>query len=610
MADRDSSLRAVPAAFYGRTARAAGTGDSAADRHRQLALCRTVAAACGAQATAEFFDEDCRADDPWQDQPQGRSLLAALSGPRRPTGAVAVADPWRLLSRRPAPGEPGILARLAFRRVQLVLADSGLRDLHHRGIRPARQAPDRPRPQRRTAPPSPGHPSATGGRAAAGPPGCAGALATPMNAAPLDPGPQATAPVKRFAFKGRVSTEDNQDPEASRDWQISRSRALIESAGGIIVAEYFDIGQSRSLPWARRPRAAQLLADLANPGRGFDAVVIGEPQRAFYGNQYSLTMPVFTHYGVELWVPEVGGPIDPDSEAHDLIMSVFGGMSKGERNRIRLRVRAAMAAQAAVEGRFLGGRPPYGYRIADAGPHPNPAKAADGKRLHKLEPDPQAAWVVRRIFREYLAGRGLFAIAERLTRDRVPSPSQHDAARNPHRTGEGWAKSAVRAILRNPRYTGRQVWNKQRKDEVLLDVNDVARGYETRLRWNDTGQWVWSDTIAQEPLVSVEDFEAARAVMAGAGRAGRPATRPSAGDPALCPARPAVLRVLRPPDARPVQPRRRLLPVPLPEGIRPRRQRPPPRQRLPPRARRRARHRPLAMRHLRPAPPRPDHPRD
>ncbi len=161
----------------------------------------------------------------------------------------------------------------------------------------------------------------------------------------------------------------------------------------------------------------------------------------------------------ELWVPEVGGPIDPDSEAHDLIMSVFGGLSKGERNRIKLRVRAAMSAQAALEGRFLGGRPPYGYRLIDAGPHPNPAKAADGKRLHKLEPDPGTAWVVRRIFAEYLAGRGLFAIAEWLTRDQIPSPSQHDRARNRHRTGEGWSKSAIRVIVTNPRYTGRQVWN-------------------------------------------------------------------------------------------------------------------------------------------------------
>jgi site-specific DNA recombinase len=177
-------------------------------------------------------------------------------------------------------------------------------------------------------------------------------------------------------------------------------------------------------------------------------------------------------------------------------------------------------AQASASSRvFDQYRPPHGYRLADVGPHPNPAKAADGKRLHKLEPDLATAWVIRRIFAEYLAGRGLFAIAEGLTRDGIPSPSQHDRARNLHRTGQGWSKSAVRTILASPRYTGRQVWNKQRKDEILLDVNDVARGYETRLRWNDTGQWIWSDTIAQEPLVSAADFEAAQAIMADAGRA-------------------------------------------------------------------------------------------
>jgi DNA invertase Pin-like site-specific DNA recombinase len=112
------------------------------------------------------------------------------------------------------------------------------------------------------------------------------------------------------------------------------------------VCEFFDIGQSRSIPWKRRPEASQLLELLKDPNRGFDAVVIGEPQRAFYGNQFGLTLPVFAHYGVQLWVLEVGGPIDPESEAHDLIMSVFGGMSKGERSRIKIRVRAAMAAQA------------------------------------------------------------------------------------------------------------------------------------------------------------------------------------------------------------------------------------------------------------------------
>jgi hypothetical protein len=64
--------------------------------------------------------------------------------------------------------------------------------------------------------------------------------------------------------------------------------------------------------------------------------------RAFYGNQFGLTLPLFAHHGVQLWVPEVGGPIDPNNEAHDLVMSVFGGMSKGERDRIKVRVRCGV----------------------------------------------------------------------------------------------------------------------------------------------------------------------------------------------------------------------------------------------------------------------------
>jgi hypothetical protein len=104
-------------------------------------------------------------------------------------------------------------------------------------------------------------------------------------------------PHRRFAFCGRVSTEDQQDPEASRNWQLARARALIEPVGGVIVAEFFDIGLSRSIPWKRRPEANRLLAALRDPDRGFDAVVIGEPQRAFYGNQFGLTFPLFVHYG-------------------------------------------------------------------------------------------------------------------------------------------------------------------------------------------------------------------------------------------------------------------------------------------------------------------------
>ena len=232
----------------------------------------------------------------------------------------------------------------------------------------------------------------------------------------------------RFAFYGRVSTEDQQDPQASKGWQLSRARSLIEPAGGEIVAEFFDIGQSRSLPWKRRPEALRLLDTIKSAGRDFDSVVIGEPQRAFYGSQFGMTFPVFVHYGVSLWVPEIGGAIDPGSDAHDLVMALYGGMSKGERNRIKVRVRSAMKAQTELEGRYLGGRPPYGYRLADAGPHPNPGKAAEGRRLHRLEPDPVTAPVVARIFNEYVAGRGMTSIARGLTQDGIACPSAYGDA--------------------------------------------------------------------------------------------------------------------------------------------------------------------------------------
>jgi hypothetical protein len=109
-------------------------------------------------------------------------------------------------------------------------------------------------------------------------------------------------------------------------------------------------------------------------------------------------------------------------------------MSKGERTRIRIRVRAAMGAQAVMEGRFLGGRPPYGYRIVDLGENPNPAKP----------PRPTAA---RPRFGRDRRGSGRthlqriprrtrdLAIAEGLTRDGIPCPSAHDHQRNRHRSG-------------------------------------------------------------------------------------------------------------------------------------------------------------------------------
>ncbi|MEO3862076.1 recombinase family protein [Acrocarpospora sp. B8E8] len=124
-----------------------------------------------------------------------------------------------------------------------------------------------------------------------------------------------------------------------------------------------------------------------------------------------------------------------------------------------------------------------------------------------------SAPVVEEIFAAFLHGYGLFAIAERLTRNGILCPSAHDPARNRHRSGIAWSKSAVRAILINPRYTGHQVWNRQRKDEVFIDVDDVGLGHTTKLRWNPKEKWIWSNAPAHPPIVSIADFEAAQATL-------------------------------------------------------------------------------------------------
>jgi hypothetical protein len=58
-AGRATWVPAMPVAFYGRVARAAGTGDSQANR-QQLALCRAVVALYGSQVNPWPSGESCR----------------------------------------------------------------------------------------------------------------------------------------------------------------------------------------------------------------------------------------------------------------------------------------------------------------------------------------------------------------------------------------------------------------------------------------------------------------------------------------------------------------------------------------------------------------------
>jgi hypothetical protein len=103
-----------------------------------------------------------------------------------------------------------------------------------------------------------------------------------------------------------------------------------------------------------------------------------------------------------------------------------------------------------------------------------------------------------------------------------PGHSQH----LPQQDLPTWTLGTVKTILANPRYTGRQVWNRLRTDRDLTDPADISLGPKQVQRWNLPDGWVISSKPAHEALVSEADFIAAKDVNAACGLA-------PCGDPAV-----------------------------------------------------------------------------
>jgi hypothetical protein len=179
-----------------------------------------------------------------------------------------------------------------------------------------------------------------------------------------------------------------------------------------------------------------------------------------------------------------------------------------------------MAAQIREQGRYLVGRPPYGYRLADAGPHPNKAHAAWGRRAHRLEPDPVTAPMVRWMFAQRLAGHSV-AHHPRPQRCRYPVPvgRRPETEPAPHWCGvdaaHGGGDPGQPAVHR-PTGVGRQ-----RTD---FDPGNTGLGHRQVQRWNLPEGWVISRHPAHPALVSEADFIAVQEVGAPRGPAGQ-ATR-------------------------------------------------------------------------------------
>src|SRR5690349_23165139 len=131
------------------------------------------------------------------------------------------------------------------------------------------------------------------------------------------------------------------------------------------------------------------------------------------------------------------------------------------------------------------------------------------------------------MFAQRLAGHSVARITRALNDAGIPCPSAADPHRNPHRSGTAWTLSTVAAILANPRYTGRQVWNRQRTDRDLVDPANTGLGHRQVQRWNLPAGWVISARPAHPALVSEADFIAAQDASAPRGPAEKAALPPS-----------------------------------------------------------------------------------
>jgi hypothetical protein len=120
-------------------------------------------------------------------------------------------------------------------------------------------------------------------------------------------------------------------------------------------------------------------------------------------------------------------------------------------------------------------------RTAHRRPRPLRRSSAISERLHHR---PQ------QIFAKRLAGHSVAGIACALNERGVPCPSGADPDRNRHRSCAGRTLRTAATILANPRYTGRQVWNRQNTSTTNQDAP----------RWAPGADWVISKEVAHTPL--------------------------------------------------------------------------------------------------------------
>ena len=105
------------------------------------------------------------------------------------------------------------------------------------------------------------------------------------------------------------------------------------------------------------------------------------------------------------------------------------------------------------EGFYYTSYAPFGYKKTDKAGH--------------LEIDEIAATTVRRIYKEFLLGKGTYQIAQLLNKEKIATPgiqmNMSSVVNNITNTTNSWRHTVIKRILTNPIYIGTTVQNKRKK---------------------------------------------------------------------------------------------------------------------------------------------------
>ncbi|WP_236703772.1 recombinase family protein [Lentzea aerocolonigenes] len=303
----------------------------------------------------------------------------------------------------------------------------------------------------------------------------------------------------RVAWVGRTSTYERQDPRQSLIRQLDRCRGAVPAAW-VIVCHFYDVESGRmeldqrghgtgyerfDIPIARDGGIADLLDEAQQSSRRFDVVICESTARVARRMYEGMSVErVLDKGGVPLFA--WNEPIKLDGSRAQQILQRRINQAVAEYEVLNTLELSWGGLCTHVREGWNIGKPPYGY-VGKTYRHPNPVKADKGLTKTRLEPDGVRAATVTQIASwRYYEGLGYGAIAERLNVDLASYPPPEPPGKV--RARGMWSKSSVFEVLRNPKYTGFQVFNRRASRSKRGKVNPPTH-------------WVWSHEPAHEPLI-------------------------------------------------------------------------------------------------------------